>query len=151
MSLFDCRHCRKWGGCPGKDWYSFADIRFCVQQVFWLLKYAYMLRQGVWPSPESVLEAGIRGRQMIAEGRFAKAVLVMAEIDKRLARTGLRGEVLAEQCINREKMDYLSDNARDALYYVAGWKRRRMSFYQWQWQRRRRQNEDKNIIKTAVA
>ena len=141
----DCRRCRSWKDCPGKEWYSFSDIRWCVQQVFWLLKYAWMLRQGVWPSPETLLEGGVRGRQMIAEGRFAKAVLVIAEVDKRLARTGLRGELLAEQCINREKMEYLTDNARDALYYVAGWNRKSTSFGMWLAKRNYRSRGYKNV------
>ena len=149
MSEGDCRHCRKWGRCPGKEWYSFADIRFCVQQVFWLLKWAWVLRQGRWPAPETVVESGVRGK-MSAGAPFAKAILIIAELDQRLARTGLRGELLVEQCINREKMDYLSDNAKDALYYVSGWSRNPRSFAQWLADRKYWRKPDKNIVKTGA-
>jgi len=87
---------------------------------------------------------------MIAEARFARAVLVIAELDKRLVRTGLRGELLAEQCINRERMDYLSDNAKDALYYVSGWSRNPRSFAQWLADRKYWRKPDKNIVKTGA-
>lgn len=146
----DCRHCKDWRGCLGKDWYSFSEIRWCVQQVFWLLKYADILRQGLWPIPDERAEVGLKSGGMSTEARFTKAILVIAELDKRLTKTGWRGQLLAEQVINREKMMYLSDDAKDALYYVSGWRRKGMPFYQWRWQRKRRRNEDKNIITQEV-
>jgi hypothetical protein len=83
---------------------------------------------------------------MSTEALFAKAILIIAELDQRLARTGLRGELLAEQCVNREKMDYLGDNARDALYYVAGWRRKPRSFSQWLSDRKYQRRPEKNLV-----
>jgi len=131
MAELDCRKCKSWKGCPGKEWYSFSEFRWCAQQVFWALKYAWILRQGLWPSPESLVEGGVRGRQTITEGRFVKATLIISEIDSRIETTGWRGLLLKEECINRDRMIYLSDNAKDALYYVAGWDRKPRSFSGW--------------------
>jgi hypothetical protein len=86
---------------------------------------------------------------MIAEARFARAVLVIAELDKRLVRTGLRGELLAEQCINRERMEYLSDDAREALYYVSGWQRKPSPFRVWRNNRKQYRNSLQKSVKTV--
>jgi len=81
---------------------------------------------------------------MTAEAKFVKPETVIAEIETRLERTGWRGKLLQEECINREKMMYLSDEAKAALYYVSGWKRKQMDFRSWRKQRRHR-------VKQAVA
>jgi len=126
----DCHECRSWKGCPGKEWYHYGEIRWCPQQSFWLLKYADILHTGQWPVPDATAPGGMRG-QAVKEAAYTKVVLAIAEIDRRLKRTGWRGRLLAEECKNRDKMIYLSDDARDALYYVAGWSPKKMSFQQW--------------------
>lgn len=114
-----------------------------------MLKWAWVLRQGRWPAPESVVEPGVRGK-MSTEALFAKAILIIAELDQRLARTGLRGELLVEQCINREKMEYLSDDAKEALYYVAGWARKDMKFHDWRKKRKYRENVHQKVHQTVA-
>lgn len=146
----DCRHCKDWRGCLGKDWYSFAEVRWCAQQVFWLLKYAYILRQGLWPIPDERAEVGLKSGGMSTEARFTKAILVIAELDKRLIRTGWRGQLLAEQAVNREKMMYLNDDAKDALYYVSGWRRKETPFRTWRGMRRYRNDNKKKVETKSV-
>jgi hypothetical protein len=147
----DCRHCKDWRGCLGKEWYSFAEIHWCAQQVFFLLKHADILRQGLWPIPDERAEVGLKSGGMSTEARFTKAILVIAELDKRLIRTGWRGQLLAEQVVNREKMMYLSDDAKDALYYVSGWRRKAMPFYEWRKKRRYRENVHQKVHKKEDA
>jgi len=145
----DCRHCKDWKGCEGKTWYSYGDVRWCGQQVFWLLKYAETLRIGLWPTPDATADPRIHG-QMSAEATFTKSIRIIAEVDLRLKRTGWRGRLLAEQCINREKMMYLDDDARDALYYISGWNRRALPFEAWRKQRNYRQKDYHKVVMAGV-
>ena len=147
----DCRHCKTWGDCPGLSWYSYADVCWCVQQVFWLLKYAETLREGRWPAPDATCDPRIRGKMMSTEATFTKAIRIMAEVDSRLQRTGWRGRLLAEQCINREKMMYLDDDAKDALYYVSGWSRKALPFEAWRKQRKYRQKDYQKVVMAGVS
>ena len=144
--MTDCRHCKTWRECVHDDsWFSFAEFRFCSLQVFWALKYSWVLKQGSWPAPEGVVPPGIHG-QMTAEAKFVKPETVIAEIETRLERTGWRGKLLQEECINREKMMYLSDEAKAALYYISGWKRKG-DFREWRKKRRYRQNVHQKVLK----
>ena len=130
MPNLDCRRCKDWRGCPGKEWYSYSEVRWCAQQTFWLLKYAETLRQGIWPIPEMIVPFGSRP-SISTEAAFTRACEVIAELDKRLETTGWRGRLLQEECVNREKIMYLSDDARSALYYVSGWRRKDSPFLVW--------------------
>lgn len=137
MSEFGCRKCRDWKRCPGSGmdteqmWFNYQDISWCAQQVVWLLKYADIIHAGQWPVTDTTVAGGMRGKTMSTEAAFTKVVLTIAEVDQRLSKTGWRGRLLAEEAKNREKMDYLSDDAKDALYYVAGWNPRNRSFSDW--------------------
>jgi len=130
MAELDCRKCRSWKGCPGKEWYHYGEIRWCAQQSFWLLKYADILHGGQWPVPDATAPGGMRGRT-VTGAAFTKVALIIAEVDRRLKKTEWRGRLLAEECKNREKMHYLSDDAKDALYYVAGWSLKERDFSDW--------------------
>ena len=146
----DCRDCRNWRGCPGREWFSYSDIQWCSHQVFWLLKYAEILHQGQWPVPDERAEVGLHGKKVIPEAPFAKVIAIIAEVDYRLQRTGVKGELLAEQAVNREKMLYLSARAKDALYYISGWKRKDRSFTDWLKDRRYRQKSDKKVVMVST-
>ncbi|MCJ7805712.1 hypothetical protein MUP46_03670 [Patescibacteria group bacterium] len=129
----DCRSCKSWKECPTpeRDWYSYGEIRWCPYQVFFLLKWAEYLRIGIWPTPESTCETP--KRTLSKEAQYVNAAIVIAELDYRLGKTGIKGELLASQCKepDRDKMDYLSDSAKDALYYVSGWARKATNFATW--------------------
>jgi len=131
MADLECHNCTDWKGCPGKDWYPYGDIIPCAQQVFWLLKWEYTLSDGVWPLPDERADVGVRGRHQITEGPFVKAVVMVAEMRERLASTGWRGRLLAEQCKNRPKMDYIDSDLKPVLYYVSGPDRRDTPFRVW--------------------
>jgi len=126
-----CRSCKGWKDCqdPGRDWFSYGAIRWCPYQVFFLLKWAEYLEIGIWPTPESTCESP--KKTISKDAQYVNAAVVMAELRCRLGKTGLKGSLLAEECKNREKMLYLSDSAKDALYYVAGWRRKDTNFTTW--------------------
>jgi len=119
-----CRECKRWKDCPLPKWFSYSDIGWCAQQNFWLLKYANILEGGDWPTPEIVADPTIRGKNVKTDARFVRAVLIIAEVNKRLSRTGWRGRLLTEQCINRETVLDLDYDVRQVLYYISGWNRR---------------------------
>lgn len=146
----DCRHCRDWKDCPGKEWYNYADICWCALQNFWLLKYAQILQGGDWPTPEIVADPSIRGKKAKTDAGFVRAVLVIAEVNKRLTQTGWRGRLLAEQCINRETILDLDYDVREVLYYVSGWSRKDMNFAGWLKQRKYRKNDYQKVVKVAA-
>lgn len=127
----DCRRCKSWKDCPApeRDWYSYGEVRWCVYQVFWLLKWAEYLRIGIWPTPENTCEAP--KRTLSKEAQYVNAAVVIAELDYRLGKTGIKGRLLEEECKNRGKIDDLSDDAMDALLYCSGWRRRDTPFSVW--------------------
>jgi hypothetical protein len=149
MAEQDCQRCKSWKGCPGKEWFSYGEIRWCAQQVFWLLKYADELQIG-WLAPDATSCPGARGKVINTEAAFVNARIVMGELNYRLGRTGLKGRLLTEECKNREEMDDLSNEAKEALYYVSGWRRRDLSFNGWLKQRRYRRNDYQKVVKVGV-
>ena len=126
-----CRECKRWKDCPTPDleWYSYGDIRWCPYQVFFLLRYEEYLSVGIWPTPESTCEAP--KKTISHDAHYVNSMIVMAELHSRLEKTGLKGALLREQCKLREKVLYLSDPAKDALYYCTGWRRKATDFTTW--------------------
>lgn len=145
----DCRECKDWRGCPGKEWFSYADIRWCSQQIFWILKYAETLHKGQWPTPDAAVDSSVRGKAVSTEATFAKAIRIIAEVDARLTKTGWRGRLLAEECVNREKMLYLDDDAKDALYYISG-RRKDRDFWKWRKDKRYHRKSDKKVVMAGI-
>jgi hypothetical protein len=136
-----CLICRDYRKCPltekEKEAFEYWQIHWCSQQAFWLLKYAEMIHEGKWPVANTTAPGGMSGK-VLTEAAFVKVVLLIAELDYRLAKTGWRGRLLAEQAINREKMMYLDDDAKDALYYISGRSRKDTEFNVWLAMRRYR-------------
>lgn len=145
-----CLKCTDYRQCPltdkEKESFEYWQIHWCPQQSFWLLKYANMIHEGQWPVADNTALSGMSGK-VLTEAAFTKAALLIAELDWRLVKTGWRGRLLAEQAINREKMLYLDDDARDALYYISGRSRKDRSFGEWRKDKRYyRKNSDKNVV-----
>lgn len=148
--MSDCQHCKRWQDCPDtdSDWFSYGQIRWCPLQVFWLLKWEEYLGIGIWPTPESTAEAP--KRTLSKDAQYVNSMVVMAELHTRLEKTGLKGEKLRDECKLREKMLYLSDPAKEALYYVSGWRRKDRSFSAWLKDRKYHQKSDKSVVKVGV-
>jgi len=139
--MTDCRSCRTWKGCThDRSWFGYQEIRWCAYQVEWLISNSDMLRKGQWPAEET--GSGPGSRQFKSEGSFVKASVVVAELDARLKSTGVCGKLLVALVESGGTLGTLDRDARDALYYISGWRRKVTSFRAWRNQRDRRvQNE----------
>ena len=121
-----------------REWFGYQHIRFCPTQVFFLLKYDEILRGHGWPIPDDTAPGGM-GSQNLSEADFVKVSVILAELDQRLERTRLKGEVLRAQCRYVTQVEYLGESARDALYYVSGDKRKKSPFTTWLAKKRKRE------------
>jgi len=148
-----CLICTDYRQCPltekEKESFEYWQIRWCSQQNFWLLKYAELIHKGQWPVADATAPEGMSGK-VLTEAASAKASLLIAELGERLSKTGWRGRLLAEQAINREKMHYLDDDAKDALYYVSGWRRKGRNLSSWLKDRRYRGKSDKRVVMAGI-
>lgn len=91
----ECKECRKkWADCPGFEFYTPAEIRFCPHQVTWLIGQLALLRVGSRPSDQK--ETGYTGSKgkVSQKAYFETPVSVAAELDWRLERCGLDGILL---------------------------------------------------------
>ncbi len=133
--MTDCRSCRTWKGCKhDQSYFNYQEIRFCAYQVEWLIAHSEMLRKGQWPPEETGDNPG--SRQVQTEGTFVKASVIMAELDARLKSTGVCGKLLISLVESGAPVN--DRDARDALYYISGWRRKATSFNRWRRQRDQR-------------
>ena len=148
----DCRSCKDWQSCIGKDWYHYGEIRWCPWQVLWILQHAETLKAGRWPTQEELSHPNspIRKRQFKTEGYFVKSVIIIAELKARLKTTGLSGKLLKAQAKAGDTIDMLELEAREALMYVSGWRQKAVSYPRWkaQWRYRRKvkTNESERVV-----
>jgi len=145
MTKSPCMDCRDWRICNPADWFAFNEVRFCSHQVLWLLKWGDYLRSGHWP-PEPEKDENKTNKRS-TEATFVKPELIIAEVSARLALTGVNGKLLVAlvEAHPDVELQSLDRDARDALYYVSGWRRRRVSFGRWR--RNRGQKMSLNDIK----
>jgi hypothetical protein len=135
LADYDCRNCKRWEGCVGKAWYSYADLRWCPLQVIWLIQHAEIFKSGKWPIEEGAQTEG-GGKQVKREAPFVKPEIIIAELEHRLKKTGIQGQRLIAQIKAGRDINALNPRAYEALMYVKGWRRKRMSFTEWKNQRR---------------
>lgn len=135
MAILDCRRCKRWKGCPGKQWWHFGEIRWCPLQIIWILQHAEELRAGQWPPQD---EDSRESRQLRAEAYFVKAGIAISEVEKRLETTPGKGELLITQVEDGRTLGTLSHTAYRILMYVKGKNRKDMNFKSWQRQERYR-------------
>lgn len=135
QTVSPCQTCRSWKGCAGFAWYSLADIKFCRLQIYWLLPLLGELKEGIWPpNPDSSSYTDVplgKGQRIRHEGKFCKPAEIAAEIELRGARTGKDGKILLYQVQAGYRMDELEYEARTALNYMAGWRRRKDPYRKW--------------------
>jgi len=113
--------------------------------VFFLLKYEEILRGHRWPMPgENVLDG--LDHKVASQGDFVQASERLAEVEQRLDKTGIKGELLASECKYKEKIIYLKPAAKDALFYIVGSNPKRMGFSEWLRQRKHRRREYKSVV-----
>ena len=129
----DCRKCQR--DCPGKEDYAPKDIRFCREQMMWLIRNLESIRENVWPISETTpLVQSSRSSQ----ADFEECSIIVAEVDKSLEalpqdpREALLDEI--EEWGEKVTIDYLSRPARKALNYISGSWTRRQSYREWKMQ-----------------
>lgn len=134
--------CRSWGKCQGFDDYHLWHIIPCKAQVVWLLA----------GECEFVRNEAPGSRRVLPHASFVPLADLRAEVDYRLDRTGRDGETLVHEVrvLGVRRFPALSQAARDAVNYIAGRKRKRMSYRRWIDQRERRKNEATGLQETTV-
>jgi hypothetical protein len=128
VAEFDCRKCRQWKGCPGKEWYHYGEIRWCPQQIIWIYQHADVFRAGDWVARN--VESG-GSRQIHCEAYFVKAGIAIAELDARAEGMEDRGELLITQIEDGRTLETLSPGARAQLMYLKGKNRKKSDFRRW--------------------
>jgi len=141
----DCRDCKSYKGCNGKEFYTYSEIRFCPYQVIFIIENAEIFESGSWPpNPEISNYAGGGKRRYANEANFVKPIGILAEIEYRRVRTGTSGKLLKAEILAGLE---LSDESKSALMYIKGWRRKRMSFGKWLRDRKFLQKKyDKNVV-----
>ena len=148
--MTDCRDCKDYRECPygtGLEYYHYGQIRFCPFQCLWIIANSGILEGGDWPKDPDNLDSNSGQRNLKAEARFTRPVIILAEVTYRLGRAGIQGKLLVAQVEAGREFDDLDRDARDALMYVKGFKRKRDSFMDWrrkgEWKRKRRKTSPK--------
>jgi len=132
----ECRECKDWRTCIGRDGYLFAHLRFCPFQCLWVLANADTLHTGKWPPQYSPFEEPKTG-QLNEEGYFVKPAIIIAEVEKRLGTTPTslssfhEGKLLYAQAKAGETLETIDDDAWHALMYIKGKDRKVLSFQKW--------------------
>lgn len=140
--MIQCQECRRerrpWRDCPGTlPWYEPGDIRFCPNQMVWLMGNLNILGEGQWP-PDPNGDSGNR-RSNSKQAPFETPACFHAEITLRLNRCGKDG-ILAYQHwgegtdeITLSELMGIPDykvrrRLRRVLAYISGWKRKTRSY-----------------------
>jgi len=128
----DCRDCKDYRECIGKDWFNFAEIRWCVYQIIWILQFKETLLDGRWPQDPNTSDDNSSGQRAVkTEASFVKPELVIAELEARLDRCGIQAELLVTQAEDGRSLSNLSPGAREVLMYVKGFRRKNIDFKRW--------------------
>ncbi len=128
-----------------KDWYSYGEIRYSLEQILFLLLHKALLESGRWPPEhkDTGYTGSSKGRAYKHEGYFVKPIIIIAELKARLEATGFDGKLVVERYTNgydeldladRHKMDYWEVVKRisKALNYCQGANRKWYSYRTWQ-------------------
>ncbi len=130
-------------------WYSYGSIKYSPEQNLFLLENMDWLESGRWPSQhiESGYIGGAKSRAYKTEGYFVKAIVIIAELNVRLAACGEDGDLVVARYTDgydeidlsyRYGGDYWEVISRinSALNYCRGVRRKRQSYQQYKRGRR---------------
>ena len=127
-----------------KDWFSYGEIKYTLDQILFLLEHKDLLESGRWPPEhkDSGYTGSSKGRAYRTEGYFVKPVIIIAELTTRLKDCNLDGELVIERYTNgydemdladRHKLDYFDVIKRisTALSYCRGYRRKRTNYQEY--------------------
>ena len=123
-------------------WYSPREIFFTREQMLWLLEHLPELETGNWPvNPQGSgyvdLPLKKSGRQ---QAYFETPCQFAAEVSWRLDKTGEDGKILYWQVQSGvTEYELLEHEAKEALNYMSGWRRRQTSYSRFNTNRRYRE------------
>ena len=148
MSATECKACKDYRECDGlKEWFHFGEIRWCVWQVIFILANADTLRAGRWPQDPDKADDNSGQRSIKTEATFTKPILILAELEERLRRTGICGKLLVAQVEAGREFNTLDYEAKSALLYIKGWRRKKEGFSAWKKRRNYRQKRHLKVVK----
>ena len=119
-------------------WYPPNKITFTQSQMLFLLENLDLLGAGDYP-PDPYSSDEQKGGKHSYRAPFVTAVELSAEITSRLVRTGVDGKLLLAEAKLGLDIVLLSYEAKRALKYCAGWRRKKMSYQSWKNQNKYRQ------------
>ena len=143
--------CRNWDDCAGKPWYPRRNIVYCRYQMLWLIGNFLnvdgddiILERDTWPSEgreTGYTDAPRTQKLNVSHAAYEFTLQEVGELHHRLEKTGKDGRLLILEMHVRLAYDTsprnLSREARAALGYISGWRRKRQSFTQWKAEKRR--------------
>ena len=140
--MIECKSCKTLEdkkSCVGWKWYAPHMIKYCFNQIFWLIgtfaqrgKGEWEIFGDFWPSEGWSEENGKR-----YTCPFEEVVCVLAELNLRLKRTGKDGKWLIDVIASREDKDSLfqhenlSREPKLALIYISGSRRKSTKYSTW--------------------
>jgi len=99
-----------------------------------------ILRGGRWPLNPQVsgyIDSSIK-TGYASEAYYTKPVEILAELERRLKRTGLAGKLLRSEIKAGETIDSMEPEAKSALLYVKGLDEKAQAYSDWKKQARHR-------------
>lgn len=125
----DCRKCRDWRGCQEEGPFAYGDIKFCRLQMVWLIRHLEEMREGQWPESVRASDLPWVDKPLNNEAYFTKAAEIAGEVAWRLSKTNTDGKLLVSQVQGGQTE--LAYEARRALAFISGWRRRRENYRNW--------------------
>ncbi len=122
------------------DWWKPSEIYFTKEQCIFIIVELVIGKIDTWPTNPA--GSGYTDAQWSKKSKrrpgayYETASQFRAEVEVRLRRTNTDGKLLVAEI--RAGEEYLSEESKNALNYISGWRRRRMDYKNWLRQRRYR-------------
>lgn len=166
----DCDTCLRMCSNPvPSDWYSRADVdaHYCRLQIIWMIRMADFLDFGIWPDQKTgyifnkdvIIKFKLDLKKLFPNEGHAKLPVAVnttsphtatietwSEVYIRLQMTGRDGLSLWTEAKKIGDYKEFSQPAKDALNYMSGYRRRRLSYSKWLYERAGR-NTKKIVLK----
>ena len=137
-----------------EEYYQPREIYFNRDQVIWILSWLDMMIKGNWPvNPQGTgyTDAPMGNKSRNRHAPYETAAMVAAEVEIRLGRLGLDRYLVEDRYIDgiteeaiAHKLGIHSSEVyrklNSALWYVSGFRRKKMSYSDWKKQGRYRAN-----------